>query len=59
MRAALAAHVPGDRPGMNEIAQRLGKLTAGTEGGAVPAAEAAAASGRRAGRRRRDADAAF
>jgi 5-methyltetrahydrofolate--homocysteine methyltransferase len=55
MRAALAAHVPGDRPGMNEIAQRLGKLTAGTEGGAVPAAEAAAAGGRRAGRRRRDA----
>jgi len=55
MRAALAAHVPGDRPGMNEIAQRLGKLTAGAEGGGAPAAEAAAAAGRRAGRRRRDA----
>ena len=59
MRAALSAHVPGDRPGMNEIAQRLGKLTAGAEGGGAPAAEAAAAGGRRAGRRRRDADAAF
>jgi 5-methyltetrahydrofolate--homocysteine methyltransferase len=59
MRAALSAHVPGDRPGMNEIAQRLGKLTAGAEGGAVPAAAAAAAGARRAGRRRRDADAAF
>jgi 5-methyltetrahydrofolate--homocysteine methyltransferase len=59
MRAALSAHMPGDRPGMNEIAQRLGKLTAGAEGGAIPAAEAAAAGGRRAGRRRRDADAAF
>jgi len=59
MRAALSAHVPGDPPSMNEIAQRLGKLTAGAEGGATPAAEAAAAGGRRAGRRRRGADAAF
>jgi 5-methyltetrahydrofolate--homocysteine methyltransferase len=56
MRAALDEHVPGERPTMAEIAERLGKLTAGAEGGA----EAQAAAGaRRAGRRRREADAAF
>jgi methionine synthase I (cobalamin-dependent) len=57
MRAALASHVPGNRPTMTEITQRLGKLTAGAEGGGAAATEAAGA--RRTGRRRRDADAAF
>ena len=58
MRAALEAHVPGGRPTMSEIAERLGKLTAGTEAGGPPGSEGQAAN-RRAGRRRRDADAAF
>jgi hypothetical protein len=43
---------------MSEIAERLGKLTAGTEAGGPPGSEGQAAN-RRAGRRRRDADAAF
>jgi len=59
MRASLDTHVPGNRPTMTEIAQRLGKLSSGAQSGAVAAAEGSAAGGRRAGRRRRDADAAF
>jgi 5-methyltetrahydrofolate--homocysteine methyltransferase len=51
MRAALDSHVPGSRPAMKEIGQRLGKLTAGAEAGGA-AAEASCA-GRRPGRRRR------
>jgi hypothetical protein len=42
---------------LTEITSRLGKLTPGTEAGGLAADPAA--SGRRAGRRRRDADAAF
>ena len=57
MRDALDDHVPGGKPTLTEIAERLGKLTAGTEAGG--ARREAAAGGRRAGRRRRDADAAF
>jgi len=57
MRSALESHVPGSAPTMAEIAERLGKLSAGAESGGAAAAEAAGA--RRAGRRRRGADAAL
>jgi methionine synthase I (cobalamin-dependent) len=57
MKEALARHVPGSKPTLTEITSRLGKLTPGTEAGGLAADPAA--SGRRAGRRRRDADAAF
>jgi methionine synthase I (cobalamin-dependent) len=57
MHAALSSHVPGNKPTLTEIAAKLGKLTPGTEacalGGEAPT------SARRAGRRRREADAAF
>src|SRR5262249_57155827 len=36
MRAALEGHVPGERPGMAEIALRLGQPTARAPGGAPP-----------------------
>ena len=58
MRNALDSHVPGSRPTMTQIAERLGKLSTGAESGGAAAAETPA-GGRRAGRRRRDADAAF
>jgi methionine synthase I (cobalamin-dependent) len=56
MREALAEHVPGSKPTLVEIAERLGKLTAGTVAGGL---SAEAAGGGRRSRRRRDADAAF
>ena len=56
MRDALAEHVPGGKPTLVEIAERLGKLTAGTAAGGL---SAEAAGGGRRSRRRRDADAAF
>jgi methionine synthase I (cobalamin-dependent) len=57
MRAALDGYAPGSKPTLAEIAARLGKLTAGTEAGGL--ASEPPAGGRRAGRRRRDADAAL
>jgi methionine synthase I (cobalamin-dependent) len=57
MREALADHLPGGKPSLMEITARLGKLTAGTEAGGLAADPSA--GNRRAGRRRRDADAAF
>jgi methionine synthase I (cobalamin-dependent) len=56
MREALAHHVPGSKPTLTEISEKLGKLTAGTVAGGLSAE--AGAGGRRS-RRRRDADAAF
>jgi len=57
MKEALAHHLPGGKPTLTEITSRLGKLTAGTEAGGLAADPST--GGRRAGRRRRDADAAF
>jgi methionine synthase I (cobalamin-dependent) len=57
MRAALESHVPGEKPTLTEIAARLGKLSTGAEAGGL--ATEAPSGGRRSGRRRRDADAAF
>ena len=57
MRAALADYMPGSKPSLTEITERLGKLTPGTVAGGLAADPAA--GGRRSGRRRRDADAAF
>jgi methionine synthase I (cobalamin-dependent) len=57
MRKALSEHVPGNKPSLTEITARLGKLTAGTAAGGLAAEPGGA--GRRSGRRRRDADAAF
>jgi methionine synthase I (cobalamin-dependent) len=57
MKEALAEHVPSGKPALSEITARLGKLTAGTEAGGL--ASEASTGGRRAGRRRRGADAAF
>jgi 5-methyltetrahydrofolate--homocysteine methyltransferase len=54
MREALAEHVPGSKPNLTEISERLGKLTAGTVAGGL----SAEAAGRRP-RRRRGADASF
>jgi 5-methyltetrahydrofolate--homocysteine methyltransferase len=57
MHAALSSHVPGNKPTLTEIAAKLGKLTPGTEACALSGEVPAGA--RRAGRRRREADAAF
>jgi methionine synthase I (cobalamin-dependent) len=57
MRAALESHVPGEKPTLTEISARLGKLSTGAEAGGL--STEAPAGGRRPGRRRRDADAAF
>jgi len=57
MHAALSSHVPGNKPTLTEIAAKLGKLTPGTEACAL--AGEAPTGARRAGRRRREADAAF
>ncbi len=57
MREALSDHVPGSKPSLAEITGRLGKLTPGTAAGGLAADPST--GGRRSGRRRRDADAAF
>ncbi len=57
IKEALADHVPGSKPTLTEITSRLGKLTPGTEAGGLAADPST--GGRRATRRRRDADAAF
>src|SRR5262249_27957593 len=57
MRESLTHHVPGSKPSLTEISEKLGKLTPGTVATGTLGAEAGA--GGRRSRRRRDADAAF